>query len=90
MTFPLAVIAGLAPGAARAIDGFKRDGVRGAGYTLANDFTGYDPYQGKWSLTEMRRGLLPLAIGIMVHKVVGGKLGVNRALAASGIPYIRL
>lgn len=89
MTFSLAVIAGLAPAAYRAYEGFTTDGIRGAAYRLSNDFTGFDPYQRKWNPWEMKYGLLPALLGIGVHKVAG-KLGINRALAQAGIPFIRI
>lgn len=88
-TIPVAVVAGLAPGAYRAYEGFTTDGIRGVAYRLSNDFTGFDPYQKKWSLFEMKYGLGPLLLGVMVHKVAG-KLGINRALGKAGIPFLRI
>jgi len=37
----------------------------------------------------MRLGLMPLAVGVLVHKVAG-RLGINRAIASTGIPFIRI
>lgn len=90
VTFPIAVMAGLAPGAARAVEGFKNDGFRGAAYRLANDFTGYDAYNNSWNASELKYGLLPLAAGYAVHWLFGSKLGINRALGRANVPFIRL
>jgi len=89
-TVPIAVLAGLAPGVARSIEGFKKDGFRGASYRLCNDFTGYDAYNTAWNASELKYGLLPLVAGFAVHWLVGGKLGVNRALGRANVPFIRL
>lgn len=89
-TLPVAVVAGLMPGAYRAVEGFQKDGFRGASYRLANDFTGYDAYNNKWNASELKYGLVPLAAGFIVHWLIGGKLGVNRALGRAGVPIIRL
>lgn len=88
-TIPVAVIAGLAPGAYRAYEGFSTDGIRGLAYRLSNDFTGFDPYQKKFNLFEMKYGLGPLLLGVAVHKVAG-KLGINRALGRAGVPFLRV
>jgi len=37
------------------------------------------------------RGMGPVIAGLLIHKFVGGwPLNVNRMLASSGIPYVRL
>lgn len=89
-TIPVAIAAGLAPAVVRVMDGFKKDGFRGAAYRLANDFTGYDAYNNAWNASELKYGLLPLALGWGVHYLIGSKLGVNRALGRAGIPLFRL
>lgn len=90
MTVPIAVLAGLAPGAASAYEGFKKDGFRGLSYRLANDYTGYDAYNKAWNASELKNGLMPLVAGFMVHWLIGGKLGVNRALGRARVPFVRL
>lgn len=91
MTLPLAVLAGMA---VPAIDLYKNGISQGdAGRTMntaAAIFTGYNPESHTWEMAYLKRGLLPVVAGILVHKFVGGKLGVNRALAGAGVPFIRL
>lgn len=58
---------------------------------LAKSYTGYDANTGKWEPHLMASGLVPLVIGLAVHKFVGGApLNANRALAAANVPVIRI
>jgi predicted Na+-dependent transporter len=90
-TIPLAVVGGLAAGlaypAALAVDGQYEAALKEVTFA----YTGYHVDQQKWSVEGLTRGLLPLAIGLAVHKFVGGwPLNANRALAAAGVPFIRI
>lgn len=90
-TIPILPIAGMAPGL---IYGYKRgkqygweEGVR----SMMGAYTGYHVYAdgtGVWSFKNMLRGAIPLAIGMIGHKIFG-KLGINRALAAAKVPVLR-
>lgn len=89
MTLPLAVVAGLVPGITSTVVTAQASGLAAAGRTAAVIYTGYDYTTGKWSLGNMRLGFMPLAVGIIIHKVAG-MLGINRAIAATGIPFVRI
>jgi len=52
-------------------------------------FTGYSLETGRWSFDNFKLGLFPIFGGVLVHKVAS-KLGVNRALASTGLPWIRV
>lgn len=86
---PLAVVGGLAAGVAEplqyAASGRFTDGMR----QLSKNYSGYDPIGKYWSVKDLKAGLIPLMIGVMIHKVAG-KMGVNRAIARSGIPFVRI
>lgn len=56
---------------------------------VSRNYTGYDPMEGNWHIYDIRKGLVPLMIGAAVHKVAG-KVGINRAIGRSGIPFIRI
>ena len=88
-TIPLAIIAGMAPVASHALADYKAGGLELAGKGLCWSLTGYNPLQGKFNADGLWRGAIPLVIGVLAHKFIGGKLGINRALAASGIPFVR-
>jgi hypothetical protein len=88
-TLPLAVVAGFAPLTIGFINDVKSYGMTGAGAGLSARLTGYNPQVKTWSLWTMKEGLFPIVGGILVHKVAG-KLGVNRALGRSGLPWIRI
>ena len=89
MTIPLAVVAGLGVPAIKvweARTGGPANMVRQLGMAL----TGYDFYNGGFYAVNLKNGLLPIVAGMAVHKYIGGTLGVNRMLANSGVPLIRL
>lgn len=89
-TVPLAMIAGLAPAVMHLLDAYRMGGLPAVPQHLSMITTGYDPADGKWKPAMAVQYLWgPLAIGMVVHKLAG-KLGINRALAAAGIPIVRL
>jgi len=58
--------------------------------SLKQSYLGIRP-DGKFDITLMSHGLLPLAIGLGVHKFIGGSpLNANRILAAARVPFIRI
>ena len=87
MTIPLAVVAGLAVPTITMINsaGDWQNKLNGMFAWL----TGYNPNTGHWNVTPMRYGAMPIALGFIAHKIAG-KLGVNRAIAAAGIPFVRI
>jgi len=89
MTLPVAVVAGFAPGLMVTFRDFQQYGLGGAVNTLSRAYIGYDPGAQKFDFGAMRYGTLPLLAGIMVHKFAG-RLGINRAIARTGIPFIRI
>lgn len=89
MTLPLAVVGGFLPGATAVVTTGTTSGWMSAGRTAGVIYTGYDYTTGKWSMGNMKLGLMPLAIGVLIHKAAG-MLGINRAIAATGIPFIRI
>lgn len=88
-TLPIAVIAGGLPGAARLWDA-RSGGISAISREASRIYLGFDPWGPSFNPGLMMYGTAPLALGIVIHKLVGGKLGVNRALARSGIPFFRI
>jgi hypothetical protein len=86
------VVAGLAAGIVPTVSKVAagqlhyREGIK----ELVYHYTPYDPWGNKFSTAGLGQGLLPLLGGVLIHKYVGGSLGVNRALAASKLPFLRL
>jgi len=90
MTLPLAVIGGLVPAAADIVSAYKIAGLDGALGHVSLCTTGYDPSDGQWKPSFAFQKLYgPLFLGTLVHKLAG-RFGVNRMLASSGIPFIRI
>lgn len=88
-TVSLAVVGGLMPLAARAIDGYKGNGLYGVGDAILSGLTGFSSFDKKWHADIMAGNLGPIVAGVVVHKVAG-RLGVNRMLAKAGIPFVRI
>jgi len=58
--------------------------------SLKQSYLGIMP-DGSFNPTLMQHGLLPLVVGVLVHKFVGGSpLNFNRNLAKAKVPYIRI
>jgi len=99
MTIPLAPVIGLVTGLATPPRGYPKSAIQelmdgninGAVTALSNVYLGYNPPDGSFDPQRMSRGLLPLVLGVLVHKFVGGSpLNFNRFLARHKIPLIRI
>lgn len=89
-TLPIAPIAGLAAGLREPISQLIAGNYERALDWLSWNYTGYDIPTKTWKPERMMNGVLPLLIGGLVHKYIGGTLGINRALGRAGVPVIRL
>lgn len=89
-SLPLAAILGFAPLFANVWGHWKIAGPQGATQEATRIMTGYDLLSGQWKLAYLSYGLFPALAGLLVHKFIGGSLGVNRMLGSAGIPVIRL
>ena len=90
LTIPVAMIAGFAPLVSITYTGYKAGGLNGAVSNAVTSVLPYDPINKKITFANLGYGLFPMIAGMMVHKIVGGTLGVNRWLASSGIPWVRV
>lgn len=90
-TLPLAVLAGFAPPAMRVYSTTRQFGVQQGIGEFSRIFTGFDVYNpgAGWNVNNMVYGALPVAVGMLVHKVAA-RLGVNRMLSSAGIPFVRI
>lgn len=87
-TLPLAVVGGFAPLAVNVMN--TPGGLEPKGWMFTQAMTGFDTRTQKWWFPNMYKGAIPMVAGMLVHKIVGGTLGVNRMLAAARIPVIRI
>lgn len=97
MTIPIAPLAGLAAGLLPPVMEAANDGFRHPEWMLDRITSAYTGITGTstgnvgFSLQAMGNGLLPLAVGVLVHKFVGGRpLNVNAALSRANVPFIRI
>jgi len=91
-TIPVALIAGASAGAIEPVSLIVSGQVtpmRGIEYIIAH-YTGYRTWDRRFDLNELKLGLMPLIAGALIHKFVGGTLGVNKALGQAGVPLLRI
>ena len=86
MTLPMAVVAGFVPVGVGVWN--RRNSATEIGNYLQAGFTGIGS-DGKFNFANLRQGLMPIAAGFGVH-TLASKLGINRAIARAGIPFIRI
>lgn len=85
---PLAVVAGFGPLASN-LYAVSSGGPQRMLWMGTQAITGYDTDTGVWWAPNMMKGTIPILLGIAVHKIAG-RLGINRAIGAAGIPLIRI
>jgi len=90
---PILVVLGLAPTVAFAAEGFALPGDQGgameAAHRMTMRLTGYEWKGQGFSWEELVKGWSPIILGYAGHKLAG-KVGLNRIIAKSGIPWIEL
>jgi len=89
-TLPLAVVAGFVP-PARIIFAESQGGrgIEGGAVAASRIFLGYDSNTAQWDFRQLQYGFGPIIVGFAIHKVAS-MVGINRALAAARIPFIRI
>ncbi|GAH99796.1 unnamed protein product [marine sediment metagenome] len=90
MTIPLGIVAGFVPYLVNLKQGYDAGGLGMMSMYGVRSLTGYNYETHSFSVGDMRYGLMPILLGMGVHKFIGGKLGVNRALGRAKVPFIRL
>lgn len=86
---PVAVVLGFLPLVATAAADVQAGGIQGLRNT-ATCVIPYSPANRRFTTARLHLGLYPIVAGFLVHKIIGGWLGVNRAIASAGVPMIRL
>jgi len=89
ITLPMALIAGVAAPSVKIYEA-RSGGISGMTREAGRILTGFDFWNGGFNFADMRYGLLPIVGGVLVHWLVGGKLGLNRMMARAGIPFVRI
>jgi len=89
-TLPLAVVAGFIP-PARIILAESQGGagIEGGAVAASRIFLGYDSNTGVWDFRQLQFGFGPILMGFGIHKLAQ-MVGINRALGAARIPFIRI
>jgi len=89
MTMPLAVVAGFLPPARTIYLEQQAGGVQGGISAASRIFLGYDARIAKWDFDQLKYGFGPILMGFGIHKIAQ-IVGINRALGAARIPFIRI
>lgn len=90
MTIPIAPVIGLGVGMIEPIAALFKGNVLGALDRAAENYIGWNRGHNRFELKGLQKGLLPVVIGLLVHKFIGGYLGLNRMLGRAKVPLLRL
>ncbi len=91
-TVPLAVVAGFAPLALGEFGAVKRaleGDTAGAAQQAVIYATGYNLDTKSFHWPTFAGSYGPILAGMVVHKLAG-RMGINRALANAGVPFVRI
>lgn len=88
-TLPLAVVAGLVAGLYTPATYLMSGDIKNTMRFTSRNYTGYDPMEGRFYAGDIKKGLVPLMVGGVIHKVAG-KIGINRVIGKAGVPFIRI
>lgn len=88
-TVSMALVAGMVAGLYTPATYLMQGDIKNTMRFTSRNYTGYDPMESRWYPGEIKKGLVPLMVGGIVHKLAG-KIGVNRALGRTGIPFLRV
>lgn len=89
LTIPVAPVLGLAASLIEPLDHIAHADVKGGLQLATMAFTGFD-FHGTFDPWRMKQGVLPVAVGLAVHYIVGNKLGANRMLGRAKVPLLRI
>ena len=88
-TVSVAILAGFAAPVSDAYATYKYSGLENAVSNFSAAMTGYQTTTHKFVAAELKRGLLPVMTGALIHKAAT-MLGINRMISSAGIPFIRI
>lgn len=88
-TLPLGIIAPLGKVGADCVQVGLSDGIGAGANHFTTLMTGYNIDTKDFKVSRLYRGLFPVLGGVLLHKAAG-RLGINRALASAGVPWLRI
>jgi len=90
MTMPLAIVAGFVPpGRIIWAESGRGQSFEGGAVAASRIFLGYNSITGRWDFKQLQYGFGPILMGFGIHRLAQ-MVGINRALAAARIPFIRI
>ncbi len=88
-TISLAIMGGMSVPVIQAVNVYKYAGVVNALSNFTQNMTGFVPTTGEFHVEYIKKGLLPVMGGALIHKVAS-MVGLNRMIAQAGVPFIRI
>ena len=89
-TLPIAPIAGLAAGLAHPVERLINGDIQGSMEVLKWNYLGLGG-DNRFNVAGLMQGTMPLVLGLLIHKFIGGApLNANRMLASAGVPILRI
>jgi hypothetical protein len=85
----LAILAGFAPTALFAWQGYQDQGIGEVPHRLIGRLVGYDINVHKFSLDELAKGWIPIIGGALAHKMAN-RLGINRVVRRATMGFISI
>jgi hypothetical protein len=87
---PIGVLAGLGVGMAEPIGKALQGRWKEVGDDLSYRYIGYNANSKQFDINGLKQGLLPLIIGALVSRYVGGRSGLNLNQYLRGVPLIKI
>jgi len=88
-TIPIALTAGAVAGFIEPAKYLMKGETTSAFRQLTKNYTAIDPVEHYIATGDLKKGLYPLVIGMLVHKGAS-MFGINRALGRARVPFIRI
>jgi hypothetical protein len=88
-TVPLATVAGLVAGLSSTIQRAQTQDFGATAREFGRVMTGFDSQDGSWDFGRLKFGLLPILVGVSIS-MLASKFGLNRRIARTGLPVIRV
>jgi hypothetical protein len=86
MIIPIAPLIGLMPAVMSTVNAAKVS-PQLAGIQFVRVMTGVDINNRKMDFKATYSGLLPLVLGMAIHRYVGGAMGFNRMFSRAKLPF---
>ena len=89
-TVPISIAVGFLPAISKVVYHTQAGGWSSGSREAGRILIGYDWWENRFNPAWLTFGLAPIVLGGVAHRFIGGRLGINRMLAAAKVPILRL